>query len=179
VRGERLLVRGVSVPEEPPFARAHLEETQVLAVACRRRQARLAPRDVDCLVGVPPEDRPDRDPRRGLRQPASLSPRIARPDQPSVVADRAGHPGEATSRHREGLARDRPLLAGAQERPVRLEEADRAAEPASRCELLLETMVERHGAVLPLRARRLWRPLRSARYRSGLCHEEERAQANE
>ena len=175
MRGERLLVRGLPVPEELPLVRPHLEEPEVLPVARGRRESRLAPGDGERLRRVAAEDDPDRDPRRGGREAASVPPR----DDASVVRRLLRYPREPSNRARERSPCLGPALARAQQGATALEEADRAAEPARRCELAREDGLRRGRALL----RRLRRPglrcLGSARCRSGLCHENERTQANE
>jgi len=60
VRGCRLCPGGRPVAEEVARERAHLEETEVLAVLGGRLQPRLAPGDIDGLAAVVAERSADR-----------------------------------------------------------------------------------------------------------------------
>jgi hypothetical protein len=60
VGSARLRKRALTVPEQLPRARPHLEEAEVLAVLCGGLEAGLAASDSQCLAAVVPEDVTDR-----------------------------------------------------------------------------------------------------------------------
>ena len=93
-------MRRFAVPEQATFARAHLEETEVLAVLRLRRVTGLAPRDLERLAAVAPaEDAADRDLRRSLGESSQLAPldrQAKRCDRASSRGRDAPSPGGAS-----------------------------------------------------------------------------------
>ncbi len=167
-------VRRLAVTEQAPLVRAHLEEAEVLAVLSPRGEMRLAPGDGDRLLAVVAEHRADRSlrlQRRELPCVACVHLRAQRFDCPRQLV----HTSFCIGERRRGLG---AAFGRAQERAVRLEEADRSAIPAKRLELALELLVEGERLLCRLRLPH-GRRRGLHRCRSGLRHENERKQANE
>jgi len=179
VRGDRLSVRRPPVAEQPPLARSHLEEAEVLAVLRSRRVAGLTPRDSERLTAVAAtEDAADCD----LRRCVGKSSRLAALERAAQHGDRLAYVRETPFRARERAPRDLTMLDGAEERAMVLEETDDGAVPPRSRELVLEPRLQGNGRLRrTLRSRRIGRRLRALpfRYRRDLCGQNEHAQANE
>jgi hypothetical protein len=161
--------------EELAGERAHLEEAEVFPVARARAQSRLAPGDRHRFPAMGAEDAADRMSRRLRSQEACLS-------LPDGVPQRGNRPrrfDETMLRSHESLARDVPVFLRRQEPAVMREEADDASLFTSNHELVLEAGLQCCDVMLPLRGTSSIRRLRPVRFRRDLCHERERAQANE
>ena len=175
MRCDRLLARGSAVPEETAFLRPHLKQPEVLAVLRGRPKSRLAPRDRHRLLAMRAEDVTDRKAWR----PGHPLPCLALAKEAVDRSDRLRHLPQTILRPLQRGPGVGLMFRRAQEPAVLLEEANGAAVPPRSVELLREPGVKRARHALLLRvATRLGR-VPPVRCRSGLCHENEREQANE
>jgi hypothetical protein len=157
-----------------PRERAHLEEPEVLAVLCGRAKTRLAPGDGHGFLTVAAEDSADRD----LRGRVSQQPLISEMDRPTERHDLPHRVSEVMPGTSQGLACDGSVMCRG-EKPVMLpEREDDASLLVERDELPLEASLQRDRVVVPSRGSCIRRVSR-LRCRSGLCHDDERAQASE
>ena len=118
VRCRGLRASGLAMAEQTSFGRAHLEQAEVLAVLCSRREAGLAPRHRDCLAAVVAEDVADRR-FRGIGCPSAGVARLnRRPQCPDCVR----RLGEAVLRATERELGCIAMLLGSQKRAMVLEE---------------------------------------------------------
>jgi hypothetical protein len=103
---------------------------------------------------------------------------FAKPDRATERDDPPCRFSETTRRPHERRPRDSRVLLRGEKKAMVLEEADDASLLASYRELVLEAGLQGCHAMLLLDGSSIGR-LRPVRFRRGLCHEYERAQANE
>ncbi len=90
------------------------------------------------------------------REAASLPPGVAEANESPVVGDLLRRSRQAPGRPAQRRERDLRVVGGADERPVRLEEADRAAVLARRRDLQIEPLLERKRYVRPSQLEARW-----------------------
>ena len=157
-----------------PGERAHLEQAEVLAVRCVGPQTRLAPGDGHGFLAVAAEDSADRDSRWSVSE-QSFRPPVNRMAEHHDLPRRAS---KVTPRLPQGPACDGAVLFRSEKAVMLREEADGAPLLVERNELPLEAGLQA-DRVMPSCGSYYIRRMSRLRCRSGLCHEDERAQASE